>query len=206
VFRSHAAITTYTDRALFEAALTGLNPSYERFDENLNGFSSDVSFHSSSLALNGFSIAGFGASSSTINLVDTSPFESSGKQSFDTSSYLRLHHFESTRGYTVTFSPGALAWGADVVDTERASSNLNLSDGTTLDFPTTGASNTSFIGFISDQQIFSMTSVGGVTGDAIGIDNVTTVLVPEPSSAGIFVGSIALVMLLRRQRFLTDGK
>jgi hypothetical protein len=199
-------ITSYTDRAVFEAALAGLDPSYDQFDENLDNSVADQSFQSSPVALHGFSIEGFGASSTTINIIDVSPFESSGKQSFDTSPYLRVHHFESSRGYTITFAPGAFAWGADVVDVERGNSNLLLSDGSTLDFASDGARSKNFIGFISDQEIFSMTSVGGVTGDAIGLDNMTTILVPEPASAALLLGLLSSFAIFKRRYYTLVAK
>jgi len=191
---SSASITTFANRALFEAALLDLSSEYERFDEDLNAFSVDTSFQGISLPLNGFSIAGTGAST-TANKIDSAPFEASGKQQIDNTPFLRAQHQTSgaASNYSITFERATFAWGADIDDVEQGTTSLLLSDGSVLDL------NNGFVGFVSTVGLTSMASNGGGTGDSVGIDNITLVAVPEPAASAAIVGFCVLGLLARRR-------
>ena len=188
---SSAAITAFSDRSLFESALNSLPGSYERHDEDLNAFISDTSFHeTTALALDGFSIEGFGATPTTANAVDVSPFIASGKQEVDGSPYIRGQHQVSgaAKNYEITFPKEIFAWGSDVDDVEAGSTSLLLSSGESLDL------SNGFTGFISDVGITSLQSSGGGTGDTVGLDNITLVAVPEAKHAALVLGLSALTL------------
>jgi len=194
---AEAAVTVYTDRTDFlndVALLSGVNVLHEDF----NGFTSDTPFQGTTLALNGFDVSGIGTAGTTFNLIDVSPFGSSGKQDIDGTTYLRGHHNENTRYYQMDFPVPALAWGGDIADVEQAGTNLLIDGITTLDLTDTGASGQQFIGVISDTPFSSLRAVGGGSGgDAVGIDNVVTV-VPEPTT--IALAALGALALLRQRR------
>jgi hypothetical protein len=186
-----AAITAFSDRAVFETAVSSLSGA--RSDENFEFFSADTSFSANSIALNGFSVSAFGTAGSTAYQVDVVPFESSGKQNVNGTNYLRGNNFGTNRGYEFSFTPAIFAFGFDVDDVENVSTSLLLSDGTTFNL------SNGFNGFVSDLPITFARSAGGGTGDSVGFDDFTTVAVPEPSSAyllGVFV--LVLTQLRRR--------
>jgi hypothetical protein len=138
-------------------------------------------------------VSAFGTAGSTANQVDVSPFESSGKQVVNGTNYLRGNNFGSTRGYEFSFAQPIFAFGFDVDDVENASTSLLLSDGTTFNL------SDGFRGFISDTPITFAQSTGGGTGDSVGFDNFTTVVVPEPSSA-LLLGIFALALASQHRR------
>lgn len=195
---SSAAITVYNNRSNFETALASMSASTQRFDENFGSFTVDTDYATQSIALSGFSIESFGNSDAARFKIDAPAL--TAKQEIDGTAYLAGNHQGTSRGYRFVFGALTLAWGGDFSDIENGTTGLALSDGTNLDLPNVGLSNTGFIGFISNVGITSLTSVGGGTGDQVGWDNVTTVsVVPEPSSALILgLGALGLVALRRR--------
>lgn len=198
---SHASagVTVYTDRSAFLSAVAGLPGHPDTYIEDFNEFNADsATFYTNPLALNGFSAQAFGTVTTSANLVDASPFASSGKQDIDGTAYLRgQHQILPAMYYQLDFTYPSIAWGADVADVEQSGTNLQLSTGQVLDLAVTGASGQQFIGVISDTPFTSVTAIGGGGGDTVGLDNIVTVAVPEPATLAIGLVT-GMGLLLRR--------
>jgi len=206
MFAGHtsAGITTYTDRAAFDAALGNVTADINVHDEDFNSITVDTSFHSTGLNFNGFDAIGQGDLTSTGNIIDApDPNQiSTGKQSINGSSYLRGYHLDNstTRHFRLTFDGPAIAWASDIDDIEQGSSDLQLSTGETIDLQTSS----DFIGVIADTNTpFAwVQSIGGTSGagDAVGYDNMTTaLLIPEPASLMALVAATGILVTRRRR-------
>lgn len=202
-----AAVTIFTDRSAFLDAVNNLNGPITIFEEDFNNVASDLDFHTSPLTVNGFSVVGTGSfDTGTVSLVDVASFIASGKQAVDGTAYARLQHqatpTSQARGYEISFSDPTVAFGADVSDVEQANTNLLLSTGETIDLTTTGARGLQFIGVTADTAFTSIQSLSSGSGDTVGMDNVISAQVPEPSFSGVCLGFFALIAAAKRRRKL----
>lgn len=176
---SHAALTTYTSRAAFDAAFAG------SVRENWDGFAAGT------IIANGSSANGITYSSSSGNALVTGQF-------FETSSPNGLGntthgYFESNEGITFTFSAPVMAFGIDfntfatAAGAYTATTNLGEVAGSVFDpFPT--LSTGEFLGFSSDMAFTSVT-ISSVGGFAYSLDTLRAVdapgNVPEPGSLAL---------------------
>ena len=176
---SHAALTTYTSRAAFDAAFAG------SVRENWDGFAAGT------IIANGSSANGITYSSSSGNALVTGQF-------FETSSPNGLGntthgYFESNEGITFTFSAPVMAFGIDfntfatAAGAYTATTNLGEVAGSVFDpFPT--LSTGEFLGFSSDLAFTSVT-ISNISGESYTLDTLRAVNapgnVPEPGSLAL---------------------
>lgn len=191
---SKAAITTYTDRATWLAAL-GSPLSHS---ENFETFVSDTAFRAGPIDLSGFTLGQVGAGGFR-NMVDVAPFEYDDNNGtkhaamFVDSGIIQveLRTVAPMRAFGADFTGTA---GNEFVDVWLISSNALIP---LRDIPETPNASL-FWGYIatgidlSDRLRFSA-RMSFEAGEGFGMDNVGLVIVPEPSTVALSV-AVGLVL------------
>jgi hypothetical protein len=109
------------------------------------------------------------------------------------------------------FSGGASAFGGNFFGTDNAglyleNTNMSLtasaSDGSTLTFTINNTATTSFLGFVSDSALtsVSLNSLGEYWPTANNLTLAMAAPVPEPASYAMLLGGVALLGAARRSR------
>lgn len=105
------------------------------------------------------------------------------------------------------FTPGVSAFGgnffgSDIAGDYVASGTLLLtaSDGTTLNYTLNGATQSSFLGFISDTGLNTVTIEASPDGAYWPTANNVVLAVPEPATYGMFAAGLGLLGMWGRRR------
>jgi hypothetical protein len=183
---------TFDDRAAWEAHVGAFD------EETFDGFSSDQDFDAGAVVdLGPFSLQGFG-DAGPFNRIDAPPFESIGSLDGTTDVAARVCESDSlpcSEGFTITFSPPIVAWGATWGAT-FASFQI-LADGVPVGFPGDNA----FFGFAKTDGVpvttITVTTPAEFGGATTVVDDFVFAL-PEPAVA--LQGAAALLALALRAR------
>ncbi|QIE55717.1 hypothetical protein G5B40_09815 [Pikeienuella piscinae] len=198
-----AAIVTFTDRAIFEANVSG-----PLTTETFNDFTNDTSFLSP-LDIGDFTISTesdvVSAGGEPTNQLDASPF-SFGSSIIDGTTFGQAI-LQDDEALTFTFDAPIFAFGIDTRNLGNSGlltsilvageSFTPLQDGTSL----------LFSGVISDTAFSSVSFVfdalGGPSADGFAFDNVAysgATVVPLPASLPLLVGALGVIGFLGRRR------
>ena len=165
-----AAVTTFTDRAAWEAAIGDSPDILVDFD----GVTVDTSFVGTPFDAGPFSLVG---SSDVYDFIDAAPFEGvEGEWAIDGTTYaLSEVSLADADEFEMTFDTLVTAWGADFSKVDFGGLDLVLTSDvgtTTVSVPTIPA--TGFFGFVTSppESISSITFVARSEGEAFGMDNV----------------------------------
>jgi hypothetical protein len=188
-----ASLTLYTDRAAFQAALTGGFST-----ENFNGVVGEPSFQTAPLAVGSLTLQGAGANQQDRNFIDQAP-ALFPEFNVDGSAFAHLLVNSSQGGSSVTigFASSVFGFGADFAGMQDGLLRTELMVGSDVFTPAITATNTiRFLGFISDTAFSTVTlrSASANNGDGFGVDNVTfgnVETVPEPTGLALVVTALA---------------
>jgi hypothetical protein len=185
---AHAGITVYTSQSDFLAAVSA--PGFDTYD--------DLSIAQYGLSLD----RGAGAYGYTVS----SPNGIWGAG-------VPGDHWlsNSTRTDAITFGNfsggvsafGGYFFGSDINGAYVPSGDLVLTaaDGTTLTYSMTGTTRTSFLGFVSDSGLSSVTLLSSPAGNYWPTANdVVLAAVPEPATYGMFLAGLGFLGLMARRR------
>ncbi|MEM8642403.1 MAG: PEP-CTERM sorting domain-containing protein [Cyanobacteria bacterium P01_G01_bin.54] len=189
-------ITTYTDRSLWEAAVSG-----NVIIEDFNSITSDTDL---SVDVGDFSISAVGpwAHQNGIEAYDPSPSSFQQDRNIDGTTYYQGDTDQGTT-YTFSFDFGISAFAFDhtSLGSEGAGEFLTLDlEGVNYSIPSTQTGETGFFGIVnSDTELFTSVTFLGDDG-AHGLDNISYTAsspteVPEPGSLSILgLGIVGLVV------------
>jgi hypothetical protein len=187
-----AAITTYTSRASFNAAVGSTTT------QNFNSYLSDTSFRTAVVDVGDFSLSATGSPTTGYDLIDVNPDVGTD---VDGTTNVRAATSNSPLTTVVfTFNSPITAFGADFRDLNNDAIRTQLlAAGDNVVPPIGGNIGLSFFGFTSSVP-FSTVVFAPVTLDVYGIDNVSYANVPEPSTFLIAtIGICAPALIVRRQ-------
>ncbi|WP_299826620.1 VPLPA-CTERM sorting domain-containing protein [uncultured Roseobacter sp.] len=196
---SAATFDVFTDRALFEAALTG-PVTLETFD----AITEDVSFAGGSATVGGLTIIADDDGSFGNSIIDAPPVQSE----IDGNGTTALNIFTSSVfDAAIEFASPILAVGADFFNFNDGQLRTEIDIlGETFTPDITAAGSLNFFGVISDTP-FTRVDFEGVNNDVFGIDNVTSAqatdvptVVPLPASLPFLVLGVVGFGLLRRRK------
>ncbi|MEM9639687.1 MAG: PEP-CTERM sorting domain-containing protein [Pseudomonadota bacterium] len=196
---SAATFDVFTDRTLFEAALSG-PITVETFDE----ITEDISFAGGSTTVGGLTIIADDDGFFGNSIIDAPPVLSE----IDGNGTTALNIFTSSVfDAALEFASPVLAAGADFFNFNDGQLRTEISIlGETFTPDITGAGTLSFLGIISDTP-FSRVDFNGVNNDVFGIDNVTSAetvappsVVPVPATLPLLLAGIAGLAFWRRRR------
>lgn len=116
----------------------------------------------------------------------------------------------ATRTDPITFSNfsagvsafGGYFFGSDIAGQYVPSGDLLLtaSDGSTLTYSLTGTTQSSFLGFVSDSGLSSVTLLSSPNGNYWPTANDVVLAVPEPTTYGMFLAGLGFLGLMARRR------
>jgi hypothetical protein len=193
-----AAITTYTDRATWQAA-----NGTPAFNVDFESFASDTSFANAPLDVGPFSLSAVGnVSGLIIDFVDVSPFQFPPIPASFGNAHVEIF-VEDPLAADLTFHTPVKGFFADFLyagNGTQLTATLSLAGGGSADLtvPGTGSDLEPF-GFVSTNAVSSIRFHNSVN-DGFAIDNVAGGIVPEPSSYVLFVAGASVLALCRFKR------
>jgi hypothetical protein len=200
---AQAATTNYSNRAAFEAAISGATT------ETFDSYSVDTSFAGTPVNIGDFSVVTTGTSTSTsgYNYIDVVPLATSESDVNGTND-LRIYT-NSSSSFTIQFNTAITSLGFDWANLNDSSHRTDLYiDGvltnvldTTFSYPETG-----FVGFISDIA-FTTIEFRGLQNDVFGLDNITYASHPVPVPAAVWLfgsGLFGLVGFSKKRKSTTN--
>lgn len=97
---------------------------------------------------------------------------------------------------------GGFFFGSDIAGQYLPDGDLVLTaaDGSSLSYTLTGANQTSFLGFVSDSQLSSVTLSSSPLGNYWPTANNVVLAVPEPATYGMFLAGLGFVGVVARRR------
>jgi hypothetical protein len=171
VTNASAAIITYTDRAAFEAALSG---GFTTVD--FNSVVGEPNFRSSPLAVGSLTLQGAGSDQADRNFIDQPPALFS-TFNVDGTALANLFVAPGSRSFvTLGFSSSVFGFGADFAGLNDVLLRTELMIGSDAFTPSIQANGVvRFLGFISDTAFSTadFRSINVTQGDGFGMDNVT---------------------------------
>ena len=188
---AEAQVITYSERAAWSAAATGLVQT-----ENLNSFAVDTTFNDAVVPLLSMTITQLnGDASNPANFIDVFPFEEAGKRSIDGTTYVLGDVRDDGTRIQIQFAIPVTGWGADfvshdgftVIDVFDQFDNLL---GTTASV----ATENTFYGFhlgVGQTAARIELAFTNVTNDRFGMDNLSlarSAAAPDPLT---LTGSLA---------------
>lgn len=185
---AHAGITVYTSQSDFLAAVSA--PGTDTYDDLT------VGPYGSSLNRTA------GAYSYTVSSPNGGIWGAGGPTDFWLSNASRLDSitFSNFSGGVNAF--GGFFFGSDVNGQFVPSGDMVLtaSDGSTLTYTLTGTSQTSFLGFVSDSGLSSVTLMASPNGTYWPTANDVVLAVPEPATYGMFLAGLGFLGVMARRR------
>lgn len=206
-----AAVTSFTDRAAFLAAAGAPNLS-----EDFNGFTDDLVFAGTSTAAPaGFSLTSNADAGGSRPVIDAGPFQVAGLLNNGTPYVYGFTEGDRSTPITLGLIPdaAATALGADVTvfaggtgpDETLFMAAYDLAGSLVASIAIDEVQSPRFFGFVATDgdQLGEIRLVPGVNGDpnfgtAFGFDDVVGVVVPEPATAALALGTLALLAGRRR--------
>lgn len=186
---ANADIRIFTDQAAFNAAIT--SPGVDNYDDL------PLAFLDSPLARTA------GAYSYTVS-------STSGLYGAGTGGDVWLSNFAANEAMVFSgFSGGVSAFGGNFFGSdvsgnyqENTDVMLTASDGSSVSFTITNSATTSFLGFVSDTALtsVSLSSLGEYWPTANNVTLAMAAPVPEPASYAMLLGGVALLGAARRRR------
>jgi hypothetical protein len=185
-----AALTVYTDRAAFQAALTGGFTT-----ENFNSVVGEPDFTLAPLVVGGLTLQGFGRQQGGRNYID----RNSPDLNVDGTPFATLYVTAREGGTVVNlgFASSVFGFGADFRDLQDDEVRTELTVGSAPFLPSITVGNTvRFIGVISDTAFSNVNFryIGNSFGDGFGMDNVVfgrVAAVPEPEGLALVLTALA---------------
>ncbi|WP_298843504.1 VPLPA-CTERM sorting domain-containing protein [uncultured Roseobacter sp.] len=198
-YASAATISVYTDRALFEAALTG-----EVETEDFSGPDADVPFGASSATVGKLTISADSNGAGVYNRIDTPPIFPEVDGNGTTA--LNIFTFDGANA-SIAFEDPVFAFGADFYNFNDDFLRTQIGVlGELIDPPATDDNTLTFFGFLSDTA-FDQVDFLALANDVFGVDNVTTATspslsaVPLPASFPMLILGLGGLLLIQRRRF-----
>ena len=175
-----AAITTFTDRGAFQAALGGFSI------ENFNSVVGEPSFQSSPLIVGSLTLQGFGTQFDR-NFIDQPPQQFSVFDIDGTTNVNAVTADGGTGGFTITFASAVTGFGADFAAFQDFVLRSQIVIGSDIVQPAINGGNVvQFLGYTSTTPFTSVRFEGVGAADGFAFDNVTfggvAAAVPEPAT------------------------
>jgi hypothetical protein len=190
---ANAALTVYTDRAAFQAALTGGFAT-----ENFNTVVGETSFQAAPLVLGALTLQGAGANQLNRNFIDQPP---ALFPQFNVDGTAFAHLLVNTAGggsnVTLGFASSVFGFGADFAGLQDDQIRTELTVGGEVVTPSVTVGDTGrFLGFLSDTAFSTVNfrHVGNSIGDGFGMDNVVfggVAALPEPQGLALVLTALA---------------
>jgi hypothetical protein len=190
-----AAITTYTNRALWQAAAGATT------GENFNSYLVDTPFHAVPLDVGAFTISMTpGAISGSWNFIDVPP-PAFSDFNVDGTNIANIG-IEDQDAAFFTFDQPITSFGADFAAWNDGVPRSNMIIGADVISPaTTPGNQVRFFGVTSTTPFTTVEFRGLPDSDGFSIDNLEFTRVPEPSTVAMLgVGAAGLLRLVRRRR------
>jgi hypothetical protein len=186
----------FTNRALWETAV--VNETTETF----NSISVDTDF-TDGFTVNNITLDVVGSFNDPLTQIDAIPYVFTFGSRDGTVVY--LNYPNNGPDITVEFAQAVTAFGFDY----NFGFQMDVVYGGTSE--TLSTSGTQFFGFVAESGVsinsFTLSIPSGASVDGGGyFDNVSTVVVPEPATAGIFMGIITLMLATLGSRRLVQRK
>ncbi len=197
-YASAATLSVFTDRALFEAALSGTVET-----EDFEGPDADIPFGASSATIGKLTISADDNGSGMYNKVDTPPVfpEVDGNGS----NALNIFTLDGSNA-SIAFEDPVFAFGADFFNFNDDFLRTQIGVlGEVISPPSTDDNTLSFFGILSDTA-FSQIDFLALDNDVFGVDNVTTAdapsitAVPVPASFPLLLLGLGGLLLIGRRR------
>jgi hypothetical protein len=175
-----AAITTFTNRGAFQAALGSFSV------ENFNSVVGEPSFRSSPLTIGSLTLQGFGGDQFGRNFIDQPPYQFS-VFNIDGTTNVNAVTTPGDAGFTITFASAVRGFGADFAAFQDDAARSRIVIGGDTVIPAVNSGNIiQFLGFTSTATFTSVRFEGNIAGDGFALDNVTfggvAAAVPEPAT------------------------
>jgi len=167
------AVTTFTDRVAWEAAIGGSPDVIVGF----NNVTVDTSFQTVPFDAGEFTLLG---GIDQFDYVDVAPFEGGGQWDLDETPYVMAEVFLPNDEFDMTFAQPVTAWGAELSKIDSGGLDLvYTSDLGTSTVSVPDISPAGFFGFVTDpnEAITSIKFVARSGGEAFGMDDVSLELV-----------------------------
>lgn len=189
-----AAVTTYTTRASFDAAVGPTS------SVNFNSYVVNTPFHTVAIDVGPFTLSMIGSPDTSYNFIDVAP-PNSAETDVNGTTNMRVFTDNNPPGDLLfTFDSPIYAFGADfrsLNDVELRTQILVAGDNLVPPVqPSSGM--LTFYGFKSTTP-FTTITFHGVANDVYGADNVSFGGVPEPSTLALVAGSMLGVMGRRKR-------
>ena len=194
-FSATASVTTFTDRASFEAA------SGQLISENFNSITAETSFRSSSLDLGDFSLSMSGSvsSSSQRNFIDIPPLSFPNFFNVDNTSHVNVLLNQSS-SLLLNFDIPIFEFGADFSNLQDDEYRIIINIAGETITPSIGDDGVRFLGFKSN-AVFSTVEFESVfENDGFAIDNLSYSAIPIPAGVWLFGSALAGLGVLRRRK------
>lgn len=186
---SASAITVYTDRAAFLAALGGAT----LLEEDFESFSQDESFRTSTVDVGDFTIEQTGADQDFRNTIDVQPLEFGGSEVNNGSKRVSAYVDSSpATGIKLTYDSPITAFGADISGVDLGGIAYQVNMQALATFNTGGVDQ--FYGFIADAPITMLQFIGVGGNEGFSFDNIVAASdteIPEPFTAGLVLAGLA---------------
>ena len=193
---SAATITSYTDRALFEAALTGAVEI-----EDFSSVAADDSFAAGSAAVGGLTVSAEGDGFGLYNLIDVPAVFP--EVDLNGTTVLNFFTLDGANA-SISFDEPVFAFGADFFNFNDDFLRTQIGVlGQLIAPPPSDDDTPTFFGILSPEA-FDRVDFVGLANDVFGVDNVTTAdspsVVPLPASFPMLIVGLGGLLLIQRRR------